>query len=172
MSAGDSIGSIDTASLFIYFSRRCQYWFHKLIIKKHHLLCLPLVQHWFHRLLNFFLYCGHVETSTIIMGPRTRNCTNSTISEIIEVCVSCSSEKSPVQTKVLVPAGFDVTPSFSCGFCAANFHEEKKSYESAVDRTLKNGKTTRAALFSEIDQNNLKKNRKNSILSKERRPLI
>ena len=74
----------------------------------------------------------------IIMGPRTRNGTNSTSSEVIEVCVSCSSEKCPVQTKVLVPAGFDVTQSFTCGFCVANFQKElPKSYASAVEHTLK-----------------------------------
>ena len=54
-----------------------------------------------------------------------------------------------MQTKVLVPAGFDVTFGFTGDFCAANFQKEQpKSYASAVEHTLKNEKSTRAALFS------------------------
>ena len=95
------------------------------------------------------------------MGPRTRNGKNSTSSEVIEVCVSCSSEKCPVQTEVLVSADFDVTKNFTCGVCAANFQKEQpKSYTSAVEHTLKIEKSTRAALFSENAQEQTRKESK------------
>ena len=77
------------------------------------------------------------------MGPRTRNGTNSSSSE------------------VLVPAVFDVTQSFTCGFCAENFQKQQpKSYASAVEHTLKNEKSTPGALFSEIAQEQTRKESK------------
>ena len=48
--------------------------------------------------------------------------------------------------------------TFYSGFCAANFQKDlPKSYASAVEHTLENEKSTQAALFSEIAQEQTRK---------------
>ena len=108
------------------------------------------------------------------MGTRTRNGKNSTSSEVIEVCVPYSSEKCPVQTKVKVPADFDVIQNFNFGFCAANFQKEQpKSYASAVEHTLKSRRQHKLRCLQKLPKKNLEMNRKSEILiSNERSFLI
>ena len=85
------------------------------------------------------------------MPPRTGNNIGSTSDDLVEKLIACTTTNCPVHTKVLVPANFDCSQPFSCGFCcASNQLTHSKSYSEAVTKSLKNEQQTRATLFAEI----------------------
>ena len=87
------------------------------------------------------------------MHPRTRNNIGSTSDDLVEKLIACTTTNCPVHTKVLVPANFDCSQPFTCGFCcASNQLKHSKSYSEAITKSLKNEQQTRATLFAEIQQ--------------------
>ena len=87
------------------------------------------------------------------MPPRTRSNIGSTSDNLVEKLIACTTTNCPVHTKVLVPANFDCSQPFTCGFCcASNQLKHSKSYCEAVTNSLKNEQQTRATLFAEIQQ--------------------
>ena len=95
------------------------------------------------------------------MPPRTRNNIGSTSDDLVEKLIACTTTNCPVHTKVLVPANFDCSQPFTCGFCcASNQLKHSKSYSEAVTNSLKNEQQTRATLFAEIQQEQSRKDAK------------
>ena len=95
------------------------------------------------------------------MPPRTLNNIGSTSDDLVEKLIACTTTNCPVHTKVLVPANFDCSQPFTCGFCcASNQLKHSKSYSEAVTNSLKNEQQTRATLFAEIQQEQSRKDAK------------
>ena len=95
------------------------------------------------------------------MPPRTRNNIGSTSDDLVEKLIACSTTNCPVHTKVLLPANFDCSQPFTCGFrCASNQLKHSKSYSEVVTNSLKNEQQTRATLFAEIQQKQSRKDSK------------
>ena len=60
-----------------------------------------------------------------------------------------------------MPANFDCSQPFTCGFCcASNQLKHSKSYSEAVTNSLKNEQQTRATLFAEIQLEQSRKDAK------------
>ena len=101
------------------------------------------------------------------MPPRTRNNIGSTSDDLVEQLIACTTPNCPVHTKVLVPANFDCSQPFTCGFCcASNQLKHSKSYSEAVTNSLKNEQQTRATLFAEIQQEQSRKDAKRLFIRK------
>ena len=91
--------------------------------------------------------------------------------KFFDVFLSCSSE---IREMSCADRSYG-TSWFRCKLltftCAANFQEQPKSYAPAVEHTLKNEKSTRAALFSEIVQEqSLKESKKFNPVIKGTKP--